>query len=70
MDKRERLIELIQKVQDHGTKGFSGHDEKYGKYVEVVQTSNEELADYLLANGTDVELPKHSVSLIDGHIEE
>ena len=31
---------------------------------------NDGLADYLLANGVRVDIPRNDVSLIDGHIEE
>ena len=47
MTDRERLIELIGKVQDEGL--------DYSDVVCVYKTSNERLADYLLANGVRLE---------------
>ena len=60
MDKKDRLVELL--------KGKIRRADNPLQYVidEVV----ERIADNLLANGVDVEVPNNSVSLIDGHIEE
>lgn len=47
MDVREKLIELIGQVQDEGR--------DYSDVVCVYATSNERLADHLLANGVRLE---------------
>ena len=47
MTDREKLIELIGKVQDEGM--------DYSDVVCAYRTSNERLADYLLANGVHLE---------------
>ena len=46
---REKLIELLNKVQDHGTKNF--YEEHY---IIVESKDNETIADFLIANGVTI----------------
>ena len=54
MTERDRLIEFLDGIQDFGTKITCKKDKYYGKYIEEEDFSNEQVADYLLANGVIV----------------
>ena len=51
---RDRLIEVLNNIQTVGTKVTQKKDIYYGKYIDEEDFSNEQVAEYLLANGVIV----------------